>query len=64
MHLEGRTDKYVSITEAEYEMLLMYKIKYESSLIGKENAPSIEGCNRGTEIYEQNNYSMEGSVLQ
>jgi hypothetical protein len=50
MHLEGRTDKYVSITEAEYEMLLMYKIDFESSLLKRENAPCIEGCDQGIQI--------------
>lgn len=29
MHLEGRSDSTVSITEEEYEMLLMYKMQVE-----------------------------------
>lgn len=50
MHLEGRTDRFVSITEEEYAMLLTYKMQVENSLLGKEKAPCIEGCDRGNKI--------------
>lgn len=45
MHLDGRTDKRIEISEEEYEMLLMYKMQAETSQINK-NAQCIEGCER------------------
>ena len=33
MHLEGRTDKRVTISEEEYEMLLIYKMRFETMLL-------------------------------
>ena len=44
MHLEGRSDKNVTISEEEYEMLLIYKMQIENLLLGNKNAPCIEGC--------------------
>jgi hypothetical protein len=44
MHLEGRSDKSVTISEEEYELLLIYKMQVETLLLGNKNAPCIEGC--------------------
>lgn len=49
MHLEGRPDKRVTISEEEYEMLLIYKMQAENLLLEKRNAPCIEGCSRAKE---------------
>jgi hypothetical protein len=49
MHLEGRSDKSVTISEEEYELLLIYKMQVETLLLGNKNAPCIEGCNRAKE---------------
>ena len=38
MHLEGKSDKYVTITEQEYEMLLIYKMQVESSDVEKKTS--------------------------
>lgn len=44
MHLEGRSDSTVSITEEEYEMLLMCKMQVETSQIAK-GMLNVDGCN-------------------
>lgn len=46
MRLEGGTDRFVTITEEEYELLLMYKLQFENLLLKNKNAPGIEGCER------------------
>lgn len=51
MHLEGRPDKRVTISEEEYEMLLIYKMLFEIMLLEKKTPHAL-----GDAVGQKNNF--------
>ena len=59
MHLEGRSDKSVTISEEEYEMLLIYKMQAENLLLEKEMPHALRDATGQKKIISKERISHE-----